>query len=156
MLVQSQLLFKGINISNMKSLSEYINESTTGVDAELAIGQNLTINDFKKKRPQASYNWKAQRQFVWKCPTLLANENATGLVFDYVIQKDDSHNLRISVVKGSKELSHTYFAPDEKIIHGVIDLIRKVALDEKSFAEFIEKLNSCDNHQEEYPIDRLN
>ena len=134
----------------MRALQEYILTESTGVDVELEIGQKLSIRDFKKKRS----NHQSHFQFEWKCPTLVANENATGLVFDYTVD-DDFHDLRISIVKGKKELDWAHFEPTENTIHGVIDLIRRIALTETSFADFISKLKECGADNKQWSIETL-
>ena len=134
----------------MKTLQEYMIMESTGIDVELEIGQKLSIRDFKKKRSKHQSHF----QFEWICPTLMANENATGLVFDYTVD-DNFHDLRISIVKGKKELDWAHFNPDEKIIHGVIDLIRRIALTETSFAEFVSKLKECGKDNKQWSIETL-
>lgn len=129
----------------MKTLSEYIIESTTGIDGELVIGQNVSIRDFKKQRK--SFH-QGHMIFDWKCPALLASKVVDTLRFEYMYD-DGRHSLMLQFVKGKESIDWIDISLDEHGVHGVIDFIRKISSNEKSFTDFMSNVKDAMKKKED-------
>lgn len=84
----------------MKSLSEYIIESSTGVDAELAAGKKLASPHFKKARP---YSMKSAVVWNWECPTLLSGIEVKGKEPHFLQIKVECQEFEKDIIESTYE-----------------------------------------------------